>query len=319
MTITNYKDQYLKVDSALVKKAMANVSDYAGFMYLTCKIGCDGEEIMEKINWPFAFDDGWFYDATKAVQLENTVYSLKVKNINSLVEYEMITTPIDLGYVADECTEPDGQCEMSVFESHFAPLFKAQIDAYFATIDIVSDVTVTIGGNFIAVYDLPEGFVMSTLGYNSEDNEDTIVTETWHKNYLNQEDNLQPLNFFVDSNGDLLIHWKFFDSVEGVVDSLIDGVYNVHIKIDHTSEETGGNGYETETMCAFIDILTKCLVATTITGLLNGTSKDAENVHLLHYALINGSNCGCNCADLCEIYTEILKLTIDSTVVPCGC
>lgn len=322
MTITNYKNQYLRITSDRFKNALANIPDYAGFFHVTGKIGCNGTSYTEKINFPFVGDNLWVTDATQAVQLENSVYSLKVKNFHSLVEYEVLTTPIDLGYVADNCTDPSGQCELGdgSYPAYFAPLFKSQIDDYFAGLSIASDVTVTFSGNFINIFDLPEGFIMSSIGYNNVDNEETIDTMSFYRQYLNQDpEDLNPINFFADSNGDLLIHWKFFDEVEGVDDALIDGVYNIHLKYEYTSEEYSGGGWETEEMCAFIDIETKCLVAAKITELLSGVSTNGENAHLMHYALINGSNCGCNCTELCALYTELLTLIKDSTVQDCGC
>lgn len=315
MTITNYKNQYLKVTSDRLKYAMDNVSEFAGYFYVTGKIGCNGTSIQEKINWPLAFDDTWVVDATKAVQLENSVYSLKVKNTSSLLSYEVITTPIDLGYVADNCTDPSGQCELddTGFPAYFAPLFKTQIDDYFDSIGITSNVTVTFSGNFIIIEDMPDGFIMGAIGFNNVDDEATIDTNLFYKNYLNQD---EPINFYVDSEGDLLIFWNFLKDVDGVIDGLIDGVYNIHLKLEYTDN----GGYETEEMCAFIDIKTKCLVAAKITELLSDDTTDGENVHLLHYALVNGSNCGCNCEDLCKIYDEIVKLTVNSTLVTdCGC
>jgi hypothetical protein len=106
-----------------------------------------------------------------------------------------------------------------------------------------------------------------------------------------------------------------------IIPNLIrDGIYWFRVKIF-----TDANNYTYEEDCAFMDVTYKCKVAGYIDN-LNDTivTEDKQistNVHLLHYALTNGSNCGCNCTSLCDVFTELTKLITPITPQQrsCGC
>lgn len=63
-------------------------------------------------------------------------------------------------------------------------------------------------------------------------------------------------------------------------------------------------------------------------ALSGSLSNDAESAILLHYGLTQGSNCGCNCDDLCTVYNQLLTIlsVLDGTLqsgtntdADCGC
>lgn len=102
----------------------------------------------------------------------------------------------------------------------------------------------------------------------------------------------------------------------------VDDVYKLTLRFT-----LGTSGYTLIENCIFIDITYKCKVAAYLKNILeeNTNLADEEKVstiiHILHYSLINGSNCGCNCTQLCEVFTELKKL-LDNTKpenINCGC
>lgn len=99
---------------------------------------------------------------------------------------------------------------------------------------------------------------------------------------------------------------------------IIDGVYHFNVKIF-----TDLNNYTYEEDCAFMDVTYKCKVAAYL-DTLNDISENgqiATNVHILHYALTNGSNCGCNCVSMCDVFSQLAKLLAPITpqIQGCGC
>lgn len=79
--------------------------------------------------------------------------------------------------------------------------------------------------------------------------------------------------------------------------------------------------------CTFIDITYKCKVATLLDGIITESRIAGEEglstiAHLLHYALINGGNCGCNCSEMEQVFNELKKVLINTDpkiTNDCGC
>ena len=101
-----------------------------------------------------------------------------------------------------------------------------------------------------------------------------------------------------------------------------DNVYKFSIKFIKTA-----GGYTLIENCAFVDNTYRCRVAAYLENIVseNKNLADSEKVgtviHILHYALVNGSNCGCNCVEMCEVFNELKKL-LDNTQpenTDCGC
>lgn len=101
------------------------------------------------------------------------------------------------------------------------------------------------------------------------------------------------------------------------------GVYSIKVKIFLA---VGGNTLIAN--CAFIDAdNTSCKVASTLHNILGeyedrSEEKPSTLIHLLHYSLVNGSNCGCNCDEMCKNYQALVDLlnNIDPQLkADCGC
>ncbi len=158
-------------------------------------------------------------------------------------------------------------------------------------VDIADYTSVTVTGTINALY--PSTGTLTT---------EEVVTSLDH-------------DFFVNSC-DLYIKPEFFGLTE-----FIDGVYDITVKFTHL------NGFITITNCVYIDITHKCKVASLLRSIsaeneLAGTEKTSTIVHLLHYALVNGSNCGCNCVELLQVFNELKDLLseIDPQILKdCGC
>lgn len=105
--------------------------------------------------------------------------------------------------------------------------------------------------------------------------------------------------------------------------SITDGIFSFEVKLNKSNSA----GYILFNNCIFIDINYKCKVATVLKYLLTEIQdeykeKVATNILLLHYAISNGSNCGCNCIDLCKAFAELTNLiSIVNTKIleDCGC
>jgi hypothetical protein len=97
--------------------------------------------------------------------------------------------------------------------------------------------------------------------------------------------------------------------------TLVDGIYGLNLRLILPA-----GGSDNDSTCAFIDVTYRCLLSNYLDGLI--AAEDTSSIsYLLHYALTIGSNCGCNCDELCEVFaalTEILKDTTTQTN-DCGC
>ena len=105
----------------------------------------------------------------------------------------------------------------------------------------------------------------------------------------------------------LLVTPSFFNLTE-----FVDGIYS--FTLTYYSDES----IITETTCFFFDCKTACQVSTKLEQLFS-KEKTATNIFLLHYTLTEGSNCGCNCAELCEIFTKLCAELGDLTCSSCNC
>lgn len=101
------------------------------------------------------------------------------------------------------------------------------------------------------------------------------------------------------------------------LESFVDGIYSFTI-----TYRTAEGDIIIESSCIFFDCETKCKVSTALEDLLK-CEKTATNIFLLHYSLTEGSNCGCNCEELCTIFTKLcneLKLIeTNENCTSCGC
>lgn len=305
MTISNYKDRYIKVESAYLKDMIANIGSYSS-LDIKVKGGCSEVAVESSINAADIAINSWVIDLQQAVALENKIYQLYIFNLYSLKEFNVLANPVDLAYVANNCTT--NSCTMEDFASVFVNNIKNQIQTWFSVRGITANINIDIDGNEMMISNLPAGFGLSKALYAA------VNTAPYLEEPFGQ--------FSTDSNiilaGDFL-----YIKPQFVVDATLeDGIYTVTLKFN----KTNGAGHIIESSCAFIDVEIKCRLAANLSNMAdNNTAGNAYSLYLLHYALVNGSNCGCNCEDLCKVYNQLLielsKTSISTNITQedCGC
>lgn len=124
--------------------------------------------------------------------------------------------------------------------------------------------------------------------------------------------------FYLDTTNKVL---RIGPLMFNLLDALfVNGVYRVDMKITDTT------GHSIYSNCLFIDIDMSCKVAGLLDAILIEKAKSGENpstiAHILHYSLVNGSNCGCNCDAMCDNYNALVGL-LDAVSAQisndCGC
>ena len=303
MIITNFNDQYLKVASDYLQEFLDG--DFTSIVVTGNKNCCtsNGAEVTYTDTIDGEEGAKWKLDLSTPVGLNAVLQELNVQNFNTLSVFNVLGSAIDLGYVSANCvTEP---CTLETFDSYFNPLFKDAIDDWFTAQGITSNVSISFDGNTVIVEDLPANFIMYNAAYGSD--------EPYTKVYFTYGSSA---TVFIVADG-ILISPSFFEET-----LLTDGVYKVTLKFLRED-----NSYVLETNCAFVDIETKCQVAAVLQNILKeslvkGSEKVSTVIHLLHYGLVNGSNCGCNCVELCQVYRELVALleSVDPNITnDCGC
>lgn len=80
-----------------------------------------------------------------------------------------------------------------------------------------------------------------------------------------------------------------------------DGVYQVEVKI-----KIGTTSIISQKGCLFVDCTMKCNIAKFDTKML-----------LLHYALTHIEGCRCDCSDMANVYTGLLRMIDEKGFCPC--
>lgn len=106
-------------------------------------------------------------------------------------------------------------------------------------------------------------------------------------------------------NSGLIINPQIMDDI-----LFEDGIYTIKTEVISDNGST-----ITETNCIFVDCTTKCKIADVLPNLNNN---EKIEVLMLHYSLVNATNCSCNCKELCDVYTQLYKY-IGTTIVNSGC
>ena len=96
--------------------------------------------------------------------------------------------------------------------------------------------------------------------------------------------------------------------------TFIDGIYYIRLNLWKPA-----GGYTQMANCAFVDVTFKCKVAQLLEGVISSGLNTMA--HMLHYSLTNGSNCGCNCDELCVNFALLGEILTESPQIrnDCGC
>lgn len=303
MIISNINTKYIKLDSTSILDIINNPNDYTA-IDITVSLNCCKEDGIDKVytdTLDLTLPLGWSVDLTTPVEELQSLININIFNSISQLTNNALLTSIDLAPVIEDCLTED--CTIENSATDYSLTFKTVIDAWFASIGITSNVSVTFTGNIAFISNLPTNFFIMDAAYGTI--ESPVILEVI---YISEGS-----SSFLAGNS-LFLRADLFDESD-----LKDGVYKVDLKL---SKE---DSHITESNCAFIDITVACQVANKLKDLLDSSSKKnkepvATMIHLLHYAITNGSNCGCNCDDLCKGYKELACL-LDNTKITtdCGC
>ena len=110
---------------------------------------------------------------------------------------------------------------------------------------------------------------------------------------------------YIDANNNFVINPSLFGG------EILDGVYTIEISLYEPNGSLFG-----DTGCIFVDCETKCKVYELIKTLTNDEEK--TQILMKHYSLTVGSNCSCDCEDLCNIYKSLLS-DLGDIDYDCGC
>lgn len=298
-----YINNTLKLDSDLIASlftdSLVSLTITAGIN--CCKVNGVLTEFTKVI--PLTSTKRWVIDFATPVALGSNILTFNLFNTVSGNTHEIIdNSPIALATILEDCVTET--CTMESVGG-YDTIFKTLIDDWFTANAISSNVTVAVTENTVFISNLPANFIPTTITYGATEDPDTL-TATFilvgnKQAYL--------------SGNSVFLSPDLFE-----LEDFTDGVYSVKIVALYS-----GGSYTTESNCTFVDILTKCIVASWLNDLLQESSKKgsepvATMIHLLHYALVTGSNCGCNCDSLCKAYKELTCLLNGTkTTSDCGC
>lgn len=303
LILNNYKDSLIKLSSELLAKVFQNPNDYLS-VEITGNITCCGEETYSrKIEFnPVVIEDctqcsgifAWRLNLAEAANSNTPIKAINITNVVSGITYNILENPINFTAFKDLCG--NGSCTLedmiqyqTLFSETFTDWFEYNVQWF--------NTKVGFCGNTLTVCSLPPNFIVSSVEYDT----DKPYKELFSFNETRTE---------IILNQDLYISPFLFE-----LPSFTDGVYKFKVRI---TKKDGS--WTEETNCFFLDINTKCKVSRFIEGIIE-KKEEANNIHLAHYALINASNCGCNCEELCELYKYLLKLLDNNTsnIKDCGC
>jgi len=307
MTITKYHN-YIKLTDFADELEDFTIESFI----LTGNINCCKENCTDQVS-TFSFDltaeATWSADLSEAVNKQETLSEIGIQSIFS-VNRQAIIVDVDLSPVLGTCGTNNCTLESVGFDPSS---MKTAIDQWFLTnLSIVTDVIITFtGGNIMNVEGIPDNYVITDAMYG------TVFPYTPIP--FGQTLPASNIYYFNTEEEAIYVKPEFFNGAT----EFVDGIYKFSIKWI----KEGGEGYIYEENCAFIDMTTKCRVA----GLLDSALKETEDVNLekmgstaimLHYGLVNGSNCACNCDGLCEAFKGLINIldTADPNLInDCGC
>lgn len=294
MTISVVNENLIKVVSPYLTAIIAGNADSYTDIDIIADINCCANTDCSSTNKTGTLTlatNKWYLDLSTPVGLDTILRYFQIQNTLTTQVYNLPNLNTDLGYVNATC--PSGVCTLATYASHFSALWKPNIDNWFASLGITTNVTLTYSNNTLIIDGIPANFDLVGATYGAA---------TPYQLALASYGSATEINAFLGSDG-LYLTPKFFN-----LDSIIDGIYKITLKYNKAD-----NSYVEETNCSFVDITIKCKVANSLNLLLQESNdsnleKLGSTIHLLHYALVNGSNCGCNCTELCQCYAALIDL-----------
>lgn len=286
---------------------------------ITGNINCCTENCEETVvtHTLEVFNNLRFYmDFNEPVRAMVNTQAIRLRNI---VSWEVINldTPIGTSEILSNCSDTSCTLENSnIGGNSITTIVQDILMNYFTSQSIPASITAEVSGNIVSVLGMPTNFVIESILYGEGPSESWIEVPAG----FGEVDGKFILNNVGSPLMTIYIKPDFF--VEDATEHT-EGVHKYKIKF---TDEDGG--YTEEQNCAFIDITMKCKVASVMSGIIveaNKQSKTPDDMAIaatmMHYALVNGSNCACNCEELCKLYKGLADLidTINPNVsTDCG-
>ena len=292
MIISSIGKQYVVLTSELITHFAQNIGDYSK-LKVSGKINCGACDNPEEAELEYPTADRFIANLDVPVKLSETITKLILYNTSTGIYSNAIVTPINLSSIVDNCNS--NNCTLQTEAANFTS-FKTQIDAWFLTQGITSNVSVSFEDNFIIVSGIPAPYIFTSIEYGAEE----ISLPAF---YGNEDNNV------ILVGDKILVAAPYFG-----IEEYVDGIYTFSVRIE---KDTPTLSWTIESNCFFFDVTFKCKVASTLNKLKeeladSNTERVATTIHIMHYALVNGSNCGCNCSDLCNVFIELYALLTDT-------
>lgn len=305
LKLENINNDYIKLSSDFITNLLQNTSEYTSLKIDATINCCEDVKFSKEIDFEKKNSATctvcnnnyvWQVDLTNIASLNKTIKGIYVKNIVTGVEYNILSTPFDFTYFNTNC--PNGSCTIEDLSPHYENIFENIFDTWFNDNTYWINTTAGFCGNTLTVCKFSLNFIPTYIEYG----DNTYSKKEFFTFNTNEE------SFIVNEN--LHITPSFFD-----MENFMDGIYKFKIRLT----KQNGSWIE-EKMCFFMDINTKCKVSRKIESIIEDDI-EGNNIHMAHYALVNASNCGCNCNELCELYKYLLNLLGESKDknTDCGC
>lgn len=307
LTLSNQGCSLIKIDSDLFASMLGDISSYANIL-ITSSINCCPTSYTNTLlltNTSACTTcigvNMWSIDMNLLATAGFDITGVYLKNLVTGQVYNTLSVPIDWAYYAANCI-PLNCLISAVGPGHYDNLFRIAINSYLTTNMFWTTVTVGFCGNKLTICNLPANIVLSHITY--DDGSTLGGVQLFKYNDINSAS-------FISGNS-IYINPTLFSA-----STFADGVYKITVRLNKTD-----GSYIEQNSCFFLDCVSKCKVATAIDNYIENTTDKSiassfNNLHMIHYALTNDGNCGCNCNDLCDLY-KYFTSQLDNTI-PCGC
>lgn len=278
---------YIKIESDILSDFISTPENYTSFT-VSAKLNCctDSNYSQTIIGDQITLSEWNINFPTTTTSYINGIW---FENIYTNASFNVLSSPLLVGNYS---------CSIGTISALF-PIVEAYFVANFGITPVQSYTYDSVTGE--CIYTI-SGLPTSIKPKYFEIETSSITTYTYF--------NFLPIVNGIFDGGSLLLSPEFFSQGN----AFQDGVYTITL----TYINLEGN-IITETNCFFLDCNTACTVSTKIKELQEASNeKNATNIFLLHYTLTEGSNCGCNCEELCEIFRKLCT-NLNSSSCLCGC
>jgi hypothetical protein len=277
---------YIEIKSETLSDFISNSNNYTNFVVSGTLNCCTSETNTVTITEDDILNTEWKLQFPTDSSL--VITGLYFQNIYTNQQWNIFSTQYDL--VDYMCSTGDITDLFVIIQNWFT----ANLG-----VTITQSYTYDAGTNTCTyeISDLPDGIAPVYL---SLENSIAIPSQVYFQYF--------PVNSLLFTGTSMLVSPSFFSLL-----NYVDGVYS--FTLTYTTES---GDIITETNCFFLDCVTACNVSTKLQSLMT-QDKTATNFFLLHYTLTEGSNCGCNCTELCEIFTKLCNELNSSDTCNCGC